>query len=291
MGEIQVSFAFLSSRTVDYCCNAGSSADLSSSASQFRIPEVSSRRVALVKLLDFESGCSRAFRASCSETADVGAVFDALRRSENSNAVEFVGFELMSFFPGNYTHLNVSRVLSPHDPIPDFFSCQRVRLGQRLKFSVTRWLVINTFVCSNDGELFVGHVPFLVPLTAEDVSKASILSAVARILNLNTECEALLRNCIVLACTNDGRKITIDEPLQDGCGADQISIVYNAADIGDIVVVSAQWHASSHKGPAPIIQGVVTRRFVQDGMLLFDVKEMDTAVVMERLSCTQLVPL
>ncbi|KPI85500.1 hypothetical protein ABL78_5461 [Leptomonas seymouri] len=291
MCEVQVSFAFLTSRTVECCCNVSSSSKVSSRASQLRCADHSSRRVVHVKLLDFEAGCSRAFCVSCPVSADICALFDALSRSENASAVEYVGFVLATCSSGSRTHLAVSRILSLQDSIPDFLLCQRVSPEERLKRSFIRWLVVNVFVCSGDGELFVGHVPVLVPLTAEDVGKAAVLVATARVLCLSAECEALLRNCVVVACSNNGRKLTMEGPWQDACGAEQVAVIYNAAEVGDVVVVSAQWHSSADRGRTPIVQGVVTRRYVQDGLMLFEVKEVDTSVVMERLTCTQFVPL
>jgi hypothetical protein len=291
MCNVRVSFAFLTPGSIDCCCAGGLSLEADGHNSQLRDRHCLGRQDVIVKMLDFGAGCSRVFRVSCHNDANVGTVLDALQGSENTQTVGFTAFELASDLTGKGPRLVISKVLSNHDPVPSLLFCQRVELRQQLNCVLTRWIAVNVFVCCNDGELFSGHVPFLVPLSGEERTKLAVLASAARMLRLSMECEDVLHRCAVLACTNVGRKLMINEPLSDGCKADQVAIVYNATEVGDVVVVSTQWHADARRGQTPIVQGVVTRRFVEDGVMYFDVKEMDTALVMERLTCVQFVPL
>ena len=292
MNDIRVSFAFLTPKSVDCCYGGGSSDSVCSSTSLEEYCDGgSSLRNVLIKLLEFEAGCSRVFRATCPVNAPMSTIFDALRRCGSCERSDFVAFEPVAASSGEKMRLTVSKVLSSHDTIPFFSFCQRTDVYRSGSSRSVKWLAVNIFVSATDGELFTGHVPFLVPLTATDFTKAAVLTAVAEVLCMNAECKAALRQCAVLSCSCDGRRLTLEGPFLDASAADQVALIYNAADVGDVVVVSAPWHRNALKGQAPIVQGVLTRRFVQDGVVMYDIKELNTAVVMERLTCTQFVPL
>lgn len=291
MYEIKVSFAFLTAQTINCCCDENRSALASSQASEVRHQDESIHFQAVIKLLDFEKGCSRVFLADCTENAVIGDVYESLRRFEGAATANYVAYTLFSSPSGTQTHLIVSKTLSLSDSIPPALFCQQLPQRCPNTLFITRTLVVNVFVCNIDGELFVGHVPFLLPLTAGESTQSTLLASVARILCLSSECERLLGNCVVLSCSSNGRHLSMDEMYRDDWRGDQIAIIYNAVDIGDIVLVGAQWHADARSAQVPVVQGVVTRRYVQDGLMFFDIKEIDTGVVMEKLTCTQFVPL
>lgn len=294
MNDIRVSFAFLTPRSLE-CCFGRSPSLTDGGSSQRDVDDVSDNipcRVVHVRLLDFEGGSARVLRVSLWRDAVMGELYDALRRDEVRKNANFVCFELAKGTPRHGTSLAISRVLKRDDWIPTVVFAQHVWQGPDPAFvKQQKWVAVNVLACGADGEIFLAHIPFVVPLAPEELSRTALLASVAQVLCLSSECEEQLRSCVVLACRFDGQRITLEEPLLGNFVGEQVAIMYNSFDIGDVVVVAAQWYRGTKRSQTPIVQGVVTRRFVQDGVLFFDVKEVDTSVVIEKLSCVQLVPL
>ncbi|TPP50353.1 hypothetical protein CGC21_17680 [Leishmania donovani] len=131
----------------------------------------------------------------------------------------------------------------------------------------------------------------LVNVPGASITKDGICSSLCALLRMGLECERYLRSCALFCCTVERKSIVLRDPFHDGGCPSQVAIIYGAVDVGDVVLVSAALPCAAVEARPSVLQAVVVRRFAEDGVTLYDVKEVDTAVVLEGLTCTQLVPL
>ncbi|CBZ27136.1 conserved hypothetical protein [Leishmania mexicana MHOM/GT/2001/U1103] len=292
MGDVKVTFAFVTSRAINCCeaaqCNDKSTADLSETLSGAPQNDL---RAAIIKVLDYDVGCSRVFCMTYPYGTRMRSVFESVADAMSASASEMVCFAPPPMAADRVLRLCAMRVLEPGDDVPDVVFCQKAASPRRAAVALSSWLLVNVLLCGNDGVLSVGHLPCVVQVPGVSITKDGICSSLCALLRMGVECERHLRSCVLFCCTAEGKSIVLRDPFHDGGCPSQVAIIYGAVDVGDVVLVSEALPSSAVEARPSVLQAVVVRRFAEDGVTLYDVKEVDTAVLLERLTCTQLVPL
>ncbi|KAK7198372.1 hypothetical protein NESM_000796500 [Novymonas esmeraldas] len=292
MSDVRVTFAFLTPPTVQ-CCTAPvvdheERAERSRSESQMTRCD---SRTAVIKVFDYDAGVARAYHLEYPRGTTMRGVYALLAETLGAGAGGTVCVALPSVSHDRAMRLLITRVLEAADDVPDVLFCQKAAPPYRGPASSPYWLIVNVLICGNDGSLLVGHVPCLVPTAGAAVTRDGVCADLSALLRMGVECERHLRECALFCCVAERKSIVLHDPFYDGASPSQVAVLYSAVDVGDVVLVSSPRYRSANVTRPSVLQGVVVRRFVEDGVALHDVREVDTAVVLEGLPCTQLVPL
>ncbi|GET88643.1 hypothetical protein, conserved [Leishmania tarentolae] len=292
MSDVKVTFAFVTSGSIA-CCSAAHFNDESTAEGLATLSGATKHdlRATIVKVLDYDTVCSRVFRMSYPHGTRIRSVCGSLADVMGASVSEMICFTPPPMPTDRVLRLCAMRVLEPGDDVPDVLFCQKAVVPRRGAVGLASCLLVNVLVCGNDGMLSVGHVPCVVHVADAFITKNGICSSVCALLRMGVECERQLRSCELFCCTVEGKSIVLRDLFYDGGHPSQVAIVYGAVDVGDVVIVSVTQPSSAVEARPSVLQAVVVRRFVEDGVTLYDVKEMDTSIVLERLTCTQLVPL
>ncbi|CAJ1025624.1 hypothetical protein, conserved [Leishmania shawi] len=292
MGDIKVTFTFITSVAIN-CCEAAQWNDESTVDVSERRAEAAlhNSRTAVLKVLDYDIDCARVFCMTYSHGTRMRSVYESLADAMATSANEMICFAPPPMSAERVLRLCAMRVLEPVDDVPEVLFCQKAAVPCSGAVAVSRWLLVNVLLCENDGALLVGHLPCVVQLTGTSITKDGICSSLCTMLKMGVECERHLRGCELFCCTTEKKSIVLHNSFCDGACPSQVAIIYSAVDVGDVVLVSTPLARSVVEERPSVFQAVVVRRFAEDGVILYDVKEVDTAVVLERLTCTQVVPL
>ncbi|CAC9488889.1 conserved hypothetical protein [Leishmania infantum JPCM5] len=292
MADVKVTFAFVTPRSINCCaaaqCNDESTVDVSETLSGAPQHDL---RAAIIKVLDYDTGHSRVFCMTYPHGTRMRSVCESLADAMAASAGEMVCFTPPPMPADRVLRLCAMRVLEPGDNVPDVLFCQKAAAPRQCAVALSSWMLVNVLLCRNDGVLSVGHLPCVVQVPGASITKDGICSSLCALLRMGLECERYLRSCALFCCTVERKSIVLRDPFHDGGCPSQVAIIYGAVDVGDVVLVSAALPCAAVEARPSVLQAVVVRRFAEDGVTLYDVKEVDTAVVLEGLTCTQLVPL
>ncbi|KAG5478591.1 hypothetical protein LSCM1_05993 [Leishmania martiniquensis] len=292
MADVRVTFAFVTSSSIDCCAFTQCDDEPTANASEpLSGGLLNHSRVAIVKVLDYDTGCARVFRMAYPQGACMRSVYNALADAMAARLSEVICFAPPPLSAEGSLTLCAMNALEPADDIPDVLFCQKAAVPRRSTAPLSRWLVVNVLICGNNGALAVGHVPCLVQVAGDSINKDEICNSIRALLRMGLECERQLRSCAVFCCTVEKMSVVLRDPFMDGTDASQVAILYGAVDVGEVVLVSAPLLCSVVEARPSVLQAVVLRRYSEDGVTLYDVKEVDTALVVKRLTRVQLVPL
>lgn len=247
----------------------------------------------VVKVYDFEKRRAGTFMISCDTGTTVQKVFDALTSSDSSlvsgrSLVCYApSFDSVTddFFPCS------PGLLKPLDLLPSVAFLQTVESQVEGSRTDLQRILTNIVICSSDSTVSVGHVPFVVEFPLGGHTKHGICASIARLHRMCRESLDFLKTCPLVSCSVGGNQITLGGPADTGECLDQLALVYPLLNVGDVVIVDLQQQFLSSNRPSSVVQGIIVRRFMECGIVLYAVKETDTSVVVEELTCLQLVPL
>ncbi|KAG5504318.1 hypothetical protein JKF63_04763 [Porcisia hertigi] len=292
MAGVKVTFAFVTPGTINCCGAIERNEELTVDVSRAPSEELQHEsRTAILKVFDYDTGYARVFHITHPIGTKMRAVHESLADAMAARASEMVCFSPPPLSSEHVLHACAMKVLEPTDTVPEVVFCQKAAVSRQIIGAFSGWLVVNVFLCGTDGALSVGHLPCLVQVPCASITKDSVCTSLCALLGMGPECERRLRGCALVCCTAEGRSIVLRDLLSDGACPNQVAVLYSAVDVGDVVLVSAPLRRSDLRAGSSVFQAVVVRRFVEDGVTLYDVKEVDTSVILERLTCTQLVPL
>ncbi|KAG5478785.1 hypothetical protein CUR178_05363 [Leishmania enriettii] len=292
MGDVRVSFAFVTSRSLNCCASTHCAEESAIGVSEPRSEALLNHsRDAILKVLDYDTGCARVFRMTHPRGASMRCVYESLADVVAANTGEVICYTPPPMSAGGVLSLCAMKVLEPADEVPDVLFCQKAAVPRRSAVSLSRWLLINVLMSGSDGVLTVGHVPCAVPVAVSFITRDGVFSSMCALLKMGLECERQLRDCALFCCTAEEKSLVLRDPFFDGACPSQVAIIYGVVDVGEVVLVSAPLLPSVSKASSSVLQAVVVRRYAEDGVTLYDVEEVDTTLVLERLTCTQLVPL
>lgn len=291
--SVKVTFEFITSTTAHCCAAAGARegfVDFDAAEHASDVTPTVPRR-AVLRVFDYDAGCTRVFGVTFPGDAVMAAVYEALPNATGASTGDVVCFAPAPTTGDHALCVASLRVLATCDAVPGLFFCQKAAALRRSVAAAFQWVVVHLLVCDCDGSLSTGHVPVVVPVAAAPAAAEQVRIGIAALFDMGVECREVLRECQVVGCSVEGKTILLREPCDDGPVPRHVAVLFSAVDVGDVVLVSEPCRRPVLATRRTVVQAVVVRRRVEDGLVLCDVQEVDTDAPLDGLSCVQLVPL
>ncbi|RNF00811.1 hypothetical protein TraAM80_07395 [Trypanosoma rangeli] len=182
----------------------------------------------------------------------------------------------------------IKKVLHPEDDAPRLVFCQEVFLP--FHNPAHCWGVVNVVVLQHHGSLVPGYIPLVVHRSSLQSKEA--LQEQIRQLCCASPAEANYMksqpflNCAVSAGLMDLVSF-FDSCNDDSTALPQIAVVYPALAPGDLVCVDMLDRMSRRFS----VQCMIKCSRQKDGILCYDVEEMEVGYILEGLTCVQVLPL
>lgn len=244
------------------------------------------QKVVVVKYLEGKWNVARTQAYSCDEGATMQSLYEALH-AWLQEVGSLVCYHLVSLPTDGVLEPVISRILFAKDAIEDVVYCQRLAQPVPLSPVLTRWVAVNVLTVLPQGDIAVGHVPFVIGLHGQ-VSQETIVDHLQLLCGASAAEVAHARSSMMLRCALWKGVVRLEE-MSDGYEGtlEQVALIYPKLVVGDVVRVDTGCGASGIQS----MQGIVHSLRTEDGMLSYDVIGYETGTLLEGLSCMQVIPL
>ncbi|CCW68233.1 unnamed protein product [Phytomonas sp. Hart1] len=180
----------------------------------------------------------------------------------------------------------VEKILLPDDSIPEVVFYQYISPSLS-KCVELKWVIVNFLVFLRSMKLVPGHL-HLIGGFSTSPTKEELLQYVASHLTTTHFDIYFLRSCPVTTVTVTHEDVTIEDEYCPSSNVQQAAILLPLIEQGDVVRVSI---SDGGAQSCRTMQGVIQSSRIDNGMISYDVQNVDTYEVLCGLNCMQVIPL